>query len=324
MRRAVWFQILVVLWLIALAPSARAADPVVKTVEFEAPSVGRTMKYNVALPDGYETSGRRYPVVYLLHGLTGNYTNWARMGAARAAAPYDLILVMPDGGYSWYVNWAETEGDRPNRWEDYLVKDLIGHVDAHFRTIARREGRAINGLSMGGYGSLMLGLRHPDRFIAVGSESGALAFARQVADRLKSGQALPARRNDPAADQPNPQIGIPGFSSQAERTPKGKMFTTAEQAESYDPFHLIASIPAEKLPHLYLDCGTEDRLISGSIEFAKVLMEKKIPFTYAQSPGEHNGAYWSREINHALAVQSVILRRSLAAGGSGVNKEIGR
>ena len=66
-----------------------------------------------------------------------------------------------------------------NAWEDYIVKDLIGHVDGTYRTIAKREGRAINGLSMGGYGALMLGLRHPDMFCSIGSHSGALAFAER-------------------------------------------------------------------------------------------------------------------------------------------------
>jgi putative tributyrin esterase len=310
-RRWLAVPVVTLLAWVLLAP-ARAEGPAVRTVEFTSPSVGRAMKYNVALPPDYETSGRRYPVVYLLHGLTSNYTAWAALGAPRAAQPYGMIVVMPDAGNSWYVNWAETEGDRPNRWEDYLVKDLIGHVDASFRTIARREGRAINGLSMGGYGALMLGLRHPELFISIGSESGALAFARGYTERLKSGQPLPDRRPN-LSNEPNPRIGIAGFSSQAERSPSGKIFATAEQAESYDPFHLVVSVPREKLPHLYLDCGTEDRLIAASQEFARLLMEKRIPFTYAQSGGGHAGAYWAREVGQALAVQSAILQRSLAA-----------
>ena len=75
--------------------------PAAKTVKIDAPSIGRQTAYNVILPDDYETSGdKRYPVLYLLHGLTGNYTNWAGMGAGRAARGLDLIVVMPDGGNS--------------------------------------------------------------------------------------------------------------------------------------------------------------------------------------------------------------------------------
>ncbi len=306
-----WFPTLTMAVLLSVPCVSKAQQPTSKVVEFEAPSVGRTMKYSLSLPEGYETSGKRYPVVYLLHGLTGNFHNWARMGAGQAARPHDVIVVMPDAGNTWYANWAETEGDKPNKWEDYIVKDLVGHVDATYRTVAAREGRAITGLSMGGYGAIMLGLRHPDLFCAIGSESGALAFARQAGERIKSGQTGPARRNEPSND-PIPGIGIPGFSSQAERTPKGKLFVTAEQAEGYDPFHLITTVPKEKLPHIYLDCGTEDRLINASQEFAKLLMEKHIPFTFAESEGVHNGAYWTREINEALAVQAIILKRNLA------------
>ena len=164
--------------LLLFPTSVLAQAPPVKTVEFNSESVGRKMKYNVFLPAHYEETTDRYPVLYLLHGLTSNYTAWARMAVGTYARGYDLIVVMPDVGNSWYVNWSKSEEGQKNNWEDAIVKDLIGHVDATYRTVARREGRAINGLSMGGYGGLMLGLRHPDLFCSIGSESGALAFAR--------------------------------------------------------------------------------------------------------------------------------------------------
>jgi S-formylglutathione hydrolase FrmB len=307
---------------IALAPAPALGQsdgsPLVKTIEFEAKSVGRKMKYNIALPEKYEATQQRYPVLYLLHGFTSNYTAWARLGAPRAARAYELIVVMPDVGNSWYANWAESEDGQKNDWEDFIIKDLIGHVDSTFRTIANREGRAINGLSMGGYGGLMLGLRHPDMFCAIGSHSGAVAFAKGVADRLRAGSELsPPGGNRTPSDKPNPDIKIEGFSSQAERSPKGKLFATAEQADAYDPFKLVLAVPKDKLPHIYLDCGTDDRLIKSNVEFAKLLMENRIPFTFAESPGGHAGAYWSREIGHSMAVQHEILRRNLAKSVAG-------
>jgi S-formylglutathione hydrolase FrmB len=291
---------------------AQSAAPV-KTVAFEAKSVGRTLKYNIALPEKYESTTDRYPVLYLLHGYSGNYTSWSRHNAQGQARAYDLIVVMPDGGNSWFANWAESEDGQKNAWEDCIIKDLIGHVDATYRTIPTREGRAINGLSMGGYGALMLGLRHPDLFCSIGSHSGALSFAKQVGDRLRSGEAATKKKDArKLSDAPNPAIGIEGFSSQVERTPKGKLFATPEQADAYDPFKIVLTVPKEKLPHLYIDCGTEDGLLKSSQEFAKVLMENKVPFTYAESAGGHNGAYWSREVGHSIAVQYHILRRNLA------------
>jgi S-formylglutathione hydrolase FrmB len=297
----------------ALAQSAPPSASV-KTVEFEAKSVGRKMKYNIALPEKYESTTERYPVLYLLHGLTSNYTAWASLGAPRYARAYDLIVVMPDVGNSWYANWAKSDEDQKNDWEDFIIKDLIRHVDSNYRTIATREGRAINGLSMGGYGALMLGLKHPDMFCSIGSQSGALSFAKGAAERLRNGEDLAkkAAARKPS-EKPNPAIGIEGFSSQAERTPKGKLFATADQADAYDPFKLVLAVPKEKLPHICIDCGTDDRLIKSSQEFVKLLMDNKIPFTYAESAGGHAAAYWSREVGHAMAVQYQILKRNLAA-----------
>ena len=305
-----------VFWL--LFPAAALAEPLpVKTVEFASEAVGRKMKYNIVLPARYEQTTDRYPVLYLLHGLTSNYTAWARMGVPDYARAYDLIVVMPDVGNSWYVNWAKSEEGQKNNWEDAIIKDLIGHVDSTYRTIAKREGRAINGLSMGGYGGLMLGLKHPDMFCSVGSHSGAIAWGKQAAERFKSGTDAPkkAKALSTAVD---PKIGIDGFSSQVERSPKGQLFADADNALANDPFQLVLSIPRDKLPHLYIDCGTEDTLIKSNLEFVKLLMEKQIPFTFAESGGGHNAPYWTREVGHSMAVQFAIMQRSLnkaAAGG---------
>ena len=250
-----------------VATAVRAQSLAIRTVEFESPAVERTMKYNIVLPRDYESSSQRYPVLYLLHGLTQNYTAWGLSnGTPFYAGLYDdLIVVMPDAGNSWYVNWAENEAGQKNNWEDHIVQDVVNHVDWNFRTIARREGRAIAGLSMGGYGAMTLGLRHPEMFISIGSTSGALEHGRQAAARLR-GEAAPRRqRRELTAEeraaaearrrQPNPLIGIPGFSSQVERSPAGKEYGTAEYADSYDPFLLIHQVPQDQLPHIYIDCG---------------------------------------------------------------------
>ena len=308
---------------LALVPTSalaqRTAAPPsssVKTVEFESKSVGRKMKYNITLPEKYDAPGKeneRYPVLYLLHGLTSNYVAWSRLSAPRYARAYDLIVVMPDAGNSWYANWAQSDEDQKNNWEDAIIKDLIGHVDATYRTIATREGRAINGLSMGGYGALMLGLKHPDMFCSIGSHSGAVAFAKGAGDRLRRGDDLTKKKaNRTPSNTPSPEIGIEGFSSQVERTPKGRLFTKPEEADAYDPFKLVLAAPKEKLPHIYIDCGTEDGLLGSNQSLVKVLMENKIPFTYAESPGGHTGAYWSREVGHSMAVQYHLIKRNLA------------
>ncbi len=311
---------LVTTLLFAVATAVLAQEQV-RTVEFYSPAVERTMKYNIVLPEGYETSGDRYPVLYLLHGLTSNYTAWGRMGTAfYAGLAGDLIVVMPDAGNSWYINWAETTEGPRNDWEDHIVQDVIGHVDGNYRTIARREGRAISGLSMGGYGGLTLGLRHPEMFVSIGSTSGALAYARSAAARIR-GEVSPRRVANRTPEEraarearlarPNPSIAIEGFSSQAERSLPGRAFVTAEQADAYDPFKLILQLPPEELPHIYLDSGTEDGLIAVAREFAQVLFERDVPFDFMQMAGRHNGDYWIQSLGHIVSIQHEVMRRAL-------------
>jgi enterochelin esterase-like enzyme len=90
------------------------------------------------------------------------------------------------------------------------------------------------------------------------------------------------------------------------------LFLKAEDADAADPFKLVLAVPKDRLPHMYIDCGTEDRLITASRNLAKLLMENNIPFTYGESAGAHNGQYWSREIGTSMAVQYAVLRRNLA------------
>jgi S-formylglutathione hydrolase FrmB len=136
----------------------------------------------VYLPPSYETSGgRRYPTIYWLPGFIGtalgalNYDPWlpslpqAMDGALAAGAP-EAIVVMVDGftrfGGSQYLNSAAN-----GRYEDYVIEDAVAHVDARYRTLPRAASRAIAGKSSGGYGALVLGMRHPETFGAISAHS---------------------------------------------------------------------------------------------------------------------------------------------------------
>ena len=99
------------------------------------------------------------------------------------------------------------------------------------------------------------------------------------------------------------------------------MFTNDEECAAYDPFQLVVKVPRDKLPHIYIDCGTEDSLIKANEEMANLLMKNKIAFTYAQSEGKHDGAYWTREVGHSMAVQYAIIQRHLAKAAGGKGKE---
>lgn len=286
-------------------------------VEFEAPSVGRRMKYIAILPENYEAEPERhYPVLYLLHGFSQNYTVFPRMGVPQYTEEMDLIVIMPDAGNSWYVNWAQTDNDDLNNWADYITYDLIESVDAVFRTVPTRLGRAISGVSMGGYGAMVLGLRRPDLFVSVASHSGTLAFAKNARERLESG-ADPQQNVAPSDAQAEAEgevpevIAIPDFTYQHERYPEGIAFLSVEQANAYDPFVLVQRIPPQHLPHIYIDCATGDNLIEDARSFMQLLVENDMPFTFAQSPGAHGVRYWTRELAQSIAIQYSLMRNAL-------------
>lgn len=304
-----------------LIPQAAPIPPGLQTVEIFSPAVDRRMKFDIVLPENYYLSDERYPVLYLLHGYMQNYTVWGRNLAAAFYARNlnNLILVLPDAGNSWFINYASSEAGKKDNWEDHIIEDVIKHVDANYRTQARREGRAIAGLSMGGFGAFSMGLRHPELFISIGSTSGALSHARTAAAAIRAGANRgPGPRDeqrqariDEADEFISKIIDIPGFSTQDERTPKGIDFETAEQAEAYDPFTIIYNVPRSQMPHIYMDAGTEDGLVNEARELAQLLMVNNVPFDYMQSQGRHNSEYWRRSIGHMMTVQHEVMQRAL-------------
>src|SRR3954466_9114631 len=157
--------------LLIVVPQVAAQRGSVETVQFHSNLVNGTLPYNVILPTDYRRSKTtRYPVLYLLHGLGGHYSDWiTRTNVADYAAQYRMIVVMPEGNDSWYTDSATKTNDK---YESYLVKDLIPTVQRRYRTLETRYGRAIAGLSMGGYGALKFGLKFSGTFIFAGSISG--------------------------------------------------------------------------------------------------------------------------------------------------------
>jgi S-formylglutathione hydrolase FrmB len=128
------------------------------------------MRYRLLLPRNYGNGGR-FPVLYLLHGVYGDYKNWdTRTGLENYAKDLDVLIVMPDADDSWYTNSAMIPADK---FEDYIAKELIAEVDEKYRTIHDGHARAIAGLSMGGYGAIKLALKYPELFAVAGILSGA-------------------------------------------------------------------------------------------------------------------------------------------------------
>ncbi len=154
-------------------PSPSRAGGTIERRSFFSAALQRQMRYEVVLPAAYASGQQRYPVLYLLHGWQGDETNWISLThLVEVASRYALIIVTPQAVNSWYVNSATNPADR---YADYIADDLIAEIDGRYRTIASSHQRAIAGLSMGGYGALLLTLRHPDLFGFAGSISGAFA-----------------------------------------------------------------------------------------------------------------------------------------------------
>jgi len=148
------------------------------------PALHDPTRVRVLLPAGYRAAPRRrYPVLYLLHGAASDYRSWTRYGDAEAiTARAPMIVVMPDGGADgWYTDWYAGNRAVQPRWETYHVGELVPWIDATYRTIAARGGRALAGLSMGGFGAMSYAARHPGTFAAAASFSGALDVGSSAA-----------------------------------------------------------------------------------------------------------------------------------------------
>ncbi|MET0626277.1 MAG: alpha/beta hydrolase family protein [Pyrinomonadaceae bacterium] len=271
-----------------------------EVVQFESRLVGAPLPYYVILPADYKhdsSNRKRYPVLYLLHGLGGNAENWvsARARLADYAAPYPFILVAAEGRDGWYTDSATVPKEK---FESYIVEELIPDVDRRFRTLAAREGRGVAGLSMGGYGALKFGLKHPQLFAFAGSMSGALGAASWLPDERMLQFVRPsiARVYGPAAEPDN------------------------ETRKANDIFRLVRELTPERtaaLPFLYLDCGTEDFLIGTNRDFAALLVERKVPHEFRQLPGGHTWPYWDRQVREVLRVAAEKLAAPADAKAAG-------
>ena len=263
------------------AAASPSNSPLIKDVRFRSAALSREMPYRIYLPHGYAATRRRYPVLYLLHGLYGNFENWDKLThLSTYAAGMDWIIVMPDAGNSWYANSATVPQDR---FEDYILKDLIAEIDAQYRTIRARQGRAIAGLSMGGYAAMKFALRDPQLFFFAGSLSGALDPARDLDTRLPE-----------FAPKLIEVFGAAGNPARAHN----------------DVFALIKKAMPAGLPYLYLACGEEDRFLVVNREYVADLSGRHVLYEYHENPGNHDWTYWDREIKPLLSVMQSKASRS--------------
>ena len=240
--------------------------------------MGREMPYRVILPQGYASrTDERFPVIYLLHGLTGHYTNWTDLTKLNIyAQAYKFIIVTPEGGDGWYTDSVANASDK---YESYIIQELIPEVEKKYRALSARDKRAVAGLSMGGYGALKFGLKYPDKFVIAGSFSGALGAASFTEKEIP---------------------GAIGKTIDGIFGPSG-----SETRKSNDIFGMLRSITPERtkvLPFIYLDCGTEDFLFANNRQFVDLLIEKKVPHEFRELPGAHNWKFWDGQVQEFLRI----------------------
>lgn len=281
-----------------------AANGRVETVRFHSKLVNATLPYNVILPTDYATArSTRYPVLYLLHGLTGHHSDWlTRTNIGDYAAEYRLIVVMPEGNDSWYTDSGTVTTDK---YESYILQELLPDVQQRYRTIEARYGRAIAGLSMGGYGAIKFGLKSPHTFAFAASMSGAFGVTRL------------SEKEVPALWRESMKLFGPVGS---------------ETRQENDLFEIIKRMSAgrlESLPYFYFDCGTEDSapIFQYNRELAALMFEKKISYEYRELPGDHSWVYWDRQVQEILRIAGQKLgshaTRPQRAGGGRFRKPAG-
>ncbi len=241
----------------------------VDTVSIYSNAMHKDFKCVVIKPDSYKKKKNSYPVVYLLHGYGGWYSNWIIRvpDLKKYADEYKLMIVCPDGGYSsWYF---DSPIDSTMKYETYIGTEVPAYIDANYRTIKDRKARAITGLSMGGHGALFLAFRHAETFGACGSMSGGvdLNYSRNKFDIIK-------RIGDTASH--------------------------ADNWKNYMVINLIENYPKDSLA-ITVDCGINDELYTeANRNFHKKMLQLKIPHDYSERPGKHNWDYWRNSIQYHL------------------------
>ncbi len=270
-----------------VAADAGAGQAVAEGLKFRSKILGQDVAYAVYVPPDYATSTRRYPVVYLLHGYTDNESGWIQFGevgwaADRAIAAGEIppmIIVMPDGGVSFYIN--DSAGQV--RWEDMFVQELIPHIDATYRTRPSREFRGLAGLSMGGWGTLVQAFRHPELFAAGAAFSAAVWQDEEIA----------GMKEENWDKLLGPLFGATG------RTGKDRLTAHFRQVS---PLDLAKTLPEDSLKKVryYIDCGDDDFLTKGNCALHAVLSDRKIPHEFRVRDGGHTWSYWRTGIVDGL------------------------
>ncbi len=261
-------------------PLAAPAAAEVRPGTFRSEALGREVSYVVDLPPSYDGSGgRKYPVVYALHGLFEGSGFWERRGLApilarlrESGAVPEFLVVAVDGGNSFFVNAPG------GRYEDMVTKDLVAHVESAYRVIPGRAGRAVLGVSMGGYAALHVAFEQPGFAAAVATHSAMVLEAI-----------------------PSVEQGAGRWHMAAFNKVFGDPIDAALWAEN-DPLAWARKVAPKTAPALYLDCGAEDRygLASGNRALHAILDGRGVAHAFELAPGDHGYEFVRARLEKSL------------------------
>ena len=308
--------------LLAAAPlAAQRTAPAGRVVSdtFWSPIMTVRKVARVYLPPSYATGTKRYPVVYYLHGASGSEGDWTEKGRIDAtmdslvdAGIAEMIVVMPDGDDGWWTTWNALNDpgcarDRSRResaatycvpwpkYDDYVARDLVAHVDSSYRTIADRAHRGIAGLSMGGYGAVALALGYPDVFAAAASHSGVLSPLLGIPH---DGRPAPAAEPEDVYEL---RARWPDWLWSSLRLAFGEHDMFGWYAR--DPARMLArdEHAGRAIPPLYVDVGVDDPFLEENRAFASHARALGASVVYHEWPGKHDWPYWRAHSSGSLA-----------------------
>ena len=288
------FNLIIIVVMLSFANVTYAKNPgggipkgeVNKGLRYESAILRYDVHYSIYLPPDYAISGKRYPVLYLLHGFTGDNKSWIKQGeinkimdAGIAKGEIEpMIIIIPDGKYYWYINDYQNKV----RYEDFIFREFLPYIDNTYRTIADKKHRAVAGLSMGGYGSLVWAMHHPDKF------SYCVALSASMFD------------DDGMAQMPDQLYKYMSLLYGAPEA-KGHDRVTGHFIEN-NPIDLARTNSAESLKSVkwFIDCGKQDQLSGVNSELNNILTERNIDHIYRSRDGRHDWAFWQSGIDQGL------------------------
>ena len=239
-------------------------------VTFRSTALGRQMTYRVYLPENAST-GKKLPVVFLLHGGGGSFRDWSNNSNIGGYAARGLILVMPEGELSYWINAALAPQDR---FGDYLTDDLIADVEQRFPAARERSQRAIVGISMGGFAAVNLALTRPELFGFAGAISPAIHIPSMRFSWRRWGQSVRLRR-------------VFGPDGSAARV-------------ASDPFQSVKVADPAQTPYMYVTAGDKDPMVSQIRSFVGILNRRGFACEFHIKPGGHDWTEWNSQIPECM------------------------